>query len=51
MPTSYIMKGIRSIGLLSRRGMEKSGNMLFMSGEIMFAVKKALRIGNADLSA
>ena len=31
--------------------MEKSGNMVSMSGEIMFAVKRTARIGNADVSA
>ena len=51
MPASYTMKEIRRLALSSKKTIEKAGNMISMSGEIMFAVKRTARIGNADVSA
>jgi transposase len=51
MPSSYTLKEIRRLALLSRKTMEKAGNMISMSWEIMFAVKRTARIGNTDVSA
>ena len=51
MPASYNMKEIRRLALLSRKTIEKAGNMITMSGEIMFAVKKTVKIGNVDINA
>ena len=51
MPASHIMKEIRRLALSSRKTIEKAGNVITMSGEIMFAVKKTVKIGNVDISA
>lgn len=51
MPASYAVKEVRRLALLSRKTIEKAGNMITMSGEIMFAVKKTVKIGNVDISA
>ncbi|MCL4480793.1 MAG: transposase [Candidatus Thermoplasmatota archaeon] len=51
MPASYTMKEVRRLALSSRKTIEKAGNMITMSGEIMFAVKKTVKIGNVDISA
>ncbi|MGP6238841.1 IS1634 family transposase [Cuniculiplasma sp. SKW4] len=51
MPASYTLKEIRRLALSSRKTVEKAGNMISMSGEIMFAVKRDIRIGNTDVSA
>ena len=51
MPASYAVKEVRRLALLSRKTIEKAGNMITMSGEIMFAVKKTVKIGNVNISA
>jgi transposase len=51
MPASYTLKEIRRLALSSRKTVEKAGNMITMSGEIMFAVKRTARIGNVNISA
>ena len=51
MPASYTMKEVRRLALSSRKTIEKAGNMISISGEIMFAVKKTVKIGNVDISA
>ena len=51
MLTSYTLKEVRRLNLSSRKTIEKDGSMISMSGEIMFAVSKTVRIGNADVSA
>ena len=50
MPASYTLKEVKKLALLSRKTIEKGGNMISMSGEIMFAVKRTARIGNTDVS-
>ena len=45
------MKEVMRLALSSRKTIEKSGNMIIMSGEIMFAVKRTVNIGNVDISA
>ena len=47
----YTMKEVRRLALSSRKAIEKAGNMINMSGEIKFAVKKTVKIGNVDISA
>ena len=51
MPASYNMKEIRRLALSSRKTIEKAGNMITLSGEIIFAVEKTAKIGNVDISA
>ena len=51
MPASYTLKEVRRLALSSRKTIEKAGNMISISGEIMFAVKKTVKIGNVDISA
>ena len=51
MPASYTMKEVRRLALSSRKTIEKGGNMISISGEIMFAVRKTVRTCNADVSA
>ena len=50
MPASYTLKEVKKLALSSRKTIEKGGNMISMSGEIMFAVKRTARIGNTDVS-
>lgn len=45
------MKPKSSIALLSREVIEKSGNMISPCTEIMFAVKKTVKIGNSNFNA
>lgn len=51
MPASHTLKEVRRLSLSSRKTIEKGGNMISISGEIMFAVRKTVRTGNADVSA
>jgi transposase len=51
MPASYTMKEVRSLALLSRKTIEKGGNMIRTFGEILFAQKKAFRMGNLEINA
>ncbi|MGC8645561.1 MAG: IS1634 family transposase [Thermoplasmata archaeon] len=51
MPASYTMKEVRRAALLSRKTIEKGGNIIRVGGEIMFAMKWTLRIGNSDINA
>lgn len=51
MPASYTMKAIRSIALLYRKTIERGENMISISGEIMFAVKRSVQIGSVELNA
>ena len=48
-PAPYSMKEVKNLALLSRKTIEKGGNMIRMSGEIMFAYEKVLIIGNRDV--
>ncbi|MCL4315111.1 MAG: hypothetical protein M1454_05245 [Candidatus Thermoplasmatota archaeon] len=38
LPTSYAMKEIRGLALSSRKTVEKAGNIISISGEIMFTL-------------
>ena len=49
MPPPYTVKEIWRLALSSRKTIEKVGNMISISWEIMFAVKKTARIGNTDV--
>ena len=51
MPASYTMKEVRRLAFSSRKTIEKGGNMITMSGEIIFAVKKTVKIGNVVISS
>ncbi|MGP6207395.1 hypothetical protein ACNF42_05130 [Cuniculiplasma sp. SKW3] len=51
MPASYTHIEIRRLDLLSRKAIEKGRNMISISGEIMFSVRKTVRTGNTDVSA
>ena len=51
MPASFTLKEIRRLALSSRKTIEKAGNMITMSGEIMFAARRMANIGNVDISA
>lgn len=51
MPASYTVNEVGRLALLSRRTIEKGGNMIRISGEILFAQRRKLRLGQSDVNA
>ena len=51
MPASYSVKEVKRIALLSRRSIEKGGNMIRISGDIVFVQRQEIRIGKSLVNA
>ena len=51
MPASYSVKEAKRIALLSRRSIEKGGKMIRISGDIIFAQRREIRIGESLVNA
>ena len=51
VPTSYSVKEVKRIALLSTRSIEKGGNLIRMSCDIIFAQRREIRIGKSMVNA
>lgn len=51
MPASYTVKEVKKLALHARKTIEKGGNMIRLSGDILFAQKHELNIGQNTISA
>ena len=50
MPATYSLRAVKKIALQARRKIERGNNMIHLSGEIIFAEKHKLIIGNSQIN-